>query len=105
MRLTIQHPTEKNVIAVCGFDHQAMGWFLDIRSRGHLLLDYSNLVCDDETSLTGILNILVSRGFFTAAAIPQAYDTLQVLDVEEIDNEEIRRVAAILEKLKAAAAD
>ena len=101
MRFTLQHPSESHCKAVYGFDAH-LKWFVEVRARGRLIDEYDALTTERST-MTGALQVMVEHGFFEAADFAEAADTLQELDVEDIEDPDTRRAAEVLVKLKAAA--
>ena len=104
MRMEIAHPTDPQMSAVLGWDH-LLGFFVEIRNRGSRIYQYDNLVLEDgQTSLQGLLNLLVSQGFFTRLDIAEAHRALgYVDDVDDIEEPAVRMAAEIIERLKEAA--
>ena len=104
MRMELAHPSDTSVTAVLGWDH-LLGFWVEIRSSGHRLYQYDNLVLDDgETTLRGLLHLLITQGFFSSLDIAEAHKQLgYVDDVDDIEERNVRMAAEVIERLKEAA--
>ena len=104
MRMEIAHPTNSQITAVVGWDH-LLGFFAEISNRGFRIYQYDNLVVETgQTSLQGLLNLLVNQGFFTDLETAEAHRMLgYVDDVDDIEEPSVRLAAEVIERLKEAA--
>ena len=79
MRFTVKHPHDNDLEAVCGFDRSEVGWFAEVRKQGRILAEYDGLLFPN-TSLRGVLQVLVRYGFFSSLDIAEAFRQLPVID-------------------------
>jgi hypothetical protein len=99
-RFVVQHPTDKKLSAVYGFDH-ALGFFAEVR-RGELLVAEYDRLHPPYAEKQGLLDLLVRNGFFTAAEAQQAHGMSAYMLPDEMEPE-FRRAAQVLEDLLRAA--
>jgi len=102
MRFTIQHPSDVHLVAAYGHD-AFLGWWIEVRRRGRLVVSYDELRPGD-TTMTGVIRTLIKNGFFSGPDLAEAADHLQVMDLDEIQKGVgVRLAAEVLENCKKAA--
>ena len=103
--MEVVHPTDPTLDALLGWD-RLLGYFVEVRIRGHRRYEYSDLVLDEgQTSLQGQLNLLAGQGFFTAYEVAEAHRLLVVVDdINDIDNPGVLTAARVIAAVKEAAA-
>ncbi len=102
MRFTLQHPQDPTCKAVYGFD-RAIGWFIEVRSNSGLLAEYDAL-CAPDNRMAGIIQVMISHGFFSADHLAETRSFLPyVADVKEIEEPGVRRAVEVVLNLKSGA--
>ena len=109
MKLSVTHPEDDTLTATVGLDH-AVGWFATVQRRasrasqgGRVVAKVDALETGSETSLGQVLEVLSTWGFWTADDFSEALAlSPQFFPCEMAEGP--RRVAEILETLRAAAA-
>jgi len=85
MRFTLDHPSDVHMVAAYGHDTY-LGWWVEVRRRGRLVESYDELRPGD-TSMAGLIRILINQGYFSDLDMVEAADHLQVMDMEEIQED------------------
>lgn len=105
MRFTISHPSEPRTRALYGHDHTDLGFWCEVRHRGRLLGAYDGLrVPGGQTSIQGVLDLLVEHGVLGPDDIYQAMAELPHRTAADIPDQDVRRAATVIENLRSAAA-
>lgn len=101
-RFGLDHPTDKGLRAVYGLD-RAIGFFGEVTCGKRLVEEYDRLhpPYDDKR---GLLAFLAKHGFFTPRQVQEALRQSAWALPGEMEPE-LRRVAEVLENLRAAAAE
>lgn len=107
MRFKIQHPEDISLHAAYGWD-RALGYFVDILPRRALEIprvEYDALqpCYDQRRPLRGALDVLVRHGFIVRHHLDEAFESMQYVDHQDME-ESVRRCAEVLENFKSAAA-
>jgi len=104
MRMKVAHPTDSTMTAIVGWD-RVLGFFGEVRRRGHRLYQYDNLVLESgRTSLAGLLHLLTNQGFFDDLSVAEAQRLLCVVDdVHDIKDGSVRTAAEVIVNIKTAA--
>ena len=112
MKLRVDHPEDESLTATVGFDHAAgLGWFASVQRRaskssqgGRVVASVDALETGCETSLGEVLALLSTWGFWTADDFSEALALMPLMFPVEMSPGP-RRVAEILETLRAAAGE
>jgi hypothetical protein len=108
MRFTVKHPTNQDLSAVVGHDKTAIRWFIEVREKGKLIDEYDGLTAEEPSTLQGVLDRLVTNGFFGINgkdAVKEALAFLPIMSIEEMPGKDVRRAAEVIQKLKEGVAD
>ena len=100
VRFRVPHPDLKCIHALYGWS-PALGWWCEVRQAGFLVESYDELEPGD-TSVAGVLRVLVHHEFFAADELHEAAQHLQVLDLEQVEPGSVRRAAEVLSNLRLA---
>ncbi len=84
MKRSFIHPEKSTIKASIGFD-RAIGWFAEIRDEGKLVEEYDNLIAPEST-VKGILDLLIKYDFFTKWDLSEALSLIPHLDEDECEN-------------------
>lgn len=98
MRLNVKHPQNSKIKGLVGFDRRALGWFAEIRDGGRLVEEYDALN-NGETSLKGILDVLIRHEFFTTLDVSEALGLIPQLDEQECEDPSLVEYASEGERL------
>jgi len=107
MRLVIAHPTDDALVAACGLNHTRIGWWAEVRRAGRRVEEYDGLTAPrGESTLQGVIDVLVRHRFLSEDDLSEALRLLPAVDcIEDIEDADVRRAAAVVARLKRAAAD
>ena len=105
MRFTLRHPTDTSMRAVLGHDRTALGFFLEVRRAGRIVVAYDGLRVAGGSSISGVLSRLTQYGVVTKDDVGEAWSTLAHMDVADITDPDTRRAAEVIEQLRAAASE
>ena len=106
MRFRLEHPSELRTWALYGFDHSGLGFWCEVRRRGHLLASYDGLSAPGGmTSIQGVLDLLVNHGLVTESDVAAALLELPHRDAADIQDPDLRRAAEVIERLREAASE
>jgi hypothetical protein len=97
-RVTLEGKTR--TIVTFGHDRAAVGYFITA-IRGHArVVGYDGLV-DDNNSIDGVVRALVAGGVVDETDVMEAKRILPFVDVEQIDDPQVRLVVEVIRQLRA----
>jgi len=101
VRAELRHRGDPDIIAIYGFDKRVLGWFVEVRHRGRLVVEYPVPGDRRPGTVAGIFMVLTEWDILTHDAIREATNWLGIInDLDEIEDEDVRRAAQVIIKLR-----
>ena len=101
MRFKISHPRDPNLHAVAGHNTTAVSFFCEVWRKRCQIENY-DAFDTGESTIEGVLEVLIKHAFFTENDVAAAYRHLPHKVAEDVDDPDERRAAIVIEKLRQA---